>query len=86
MSGEIEMKLLIIILLFMLSGCANNWTHKDTVRQLAVTAVLAADAYTSAKIQYAPGVYEGGPLARHLLVTSSAISQVPVTPISTLEH
>jgi hypothetical protein len=62
-------KLLIILLL--LQGCAHSdpWTKKDTYRQIAVSVVLATDAYTTSQIQYYNGIWEDGPLARKVLGT-----------------
>ena len=59
----------ILISLFLLGGCATpgDWTRQDTIGQIVVTAALAADAYTTSKIQYAPGVYEAGPVAQKVL-------------------
>ena len=60
--------LLILLVLLLIQGCAHQdeWTTRDTVLQIAVSAVIAADAYTTSKIQYDPGVQELG-LARHAL-------------------
>ncbi len=59
----------ILIALALLSGCAHTdgWDRKDTMYQLGVTAVLAGDAYTTMQMQYAPGVQEGGPIAKRVL-------------------
>lgn len=58
------MKYLPLILL--ISGCAHqdNWTRQDTTLQLVATAMYVGDAITTEKIQYYPGVYEAGPMAR----------------------
>ncbi len=52
------------------SGCATrpegDWSKRDTWMQVAVTAALAADAYTTSKIQYDPQLEEIG-FARHFL-------------------
>jgi hypothetical protein len=55
--------------LLVLSGCAHNdpWTTRDTWMQVGLTTALAADAYTTAKIQYDPNLREVGPLASHVL-------------------
>ena len=60
------MKYLPVLLVLM--GCAHSdpWTTQDKWLQVGVTAVLAADAYTTSQIQYHPDVYEAGP-ARHIL-------------------
>jgi hypothetical protein len=53
--------------IFLLLGCASDWTEKDTKRQLFVSAVIVADAITTARIADSPGVYENGPIAKHAL-------------------
>ena len=62
------MKGVALVLLLMLSGCAtqSNWSTHDTWMQVGVTVALAADAYTTSKIQYNPPLIEVG-LARHVL-------------------
>lgn len=47
--------------LLAMGGCAHSdeWTKRDTWMQVAVTATLAADAYTTSKIQYANLVEDG---------------------------
>ena len=61
--------LIVCSVLLLTSGCANTdeWTRRDTVGQLLVTAALAADAYSTANIQHVPGYYEAGPVARKAL-------------------
>ena len=51
--------LIVCSVLLLTSGCANTdeWTRRDTVGQLLVTAALAADAYSTANIQHVPGYY-----------------------------
>ena len=60
--------LTILIALAFTTGCAHNddWTRRDTVMQVGVTAVLVADAITTSRIHDDPNVYETGP-ARHVL-------------------
>ena len=62
-------KFAIVIILALLSGCAHQdeWTTRDTWLQIGVTATLAADAYTTSKIQYDPWIEEVGPIAKHVL-------------------
>ena len=61
--------LILLVVVVLASGCAHqdDWSKRDTYMQLGVTAVLAADAYTTSKIQYAPTIYESGPLANKVL-------------------
>lgn len=63
------MKILLIIALALLSGCAHQdgWNKKDTAYQLLVTAAIAGDAYTTMQIQYTPGTAEGGPIAKSFM-------------------
>ena len=58
-----------LILLLALVGCAHSdpWTKRDTVLQLVTTAAIACDAWSTTKIQYYPGISEGGPIARKFL-------------------
>jgi len=60
---------LIILCVLTLTGCAHSdpWSRRDTIGQVLVTAVLAADAVSTANIQYHPGYYEAGPVARKML-------------------
>jgi len=59
-----------------LLGCAHQdeWTRRDTVRQIGVTTVMLADAITTTRIQYTPDVYEGGPMARLFVGTQPSSS------------
>lgn len=59
----------LIILVVLLSGCANTdpWRTRDTVGQVLVTTALIADAVTTTKIQYHDGIYEDGSVARRVL-------------------
>jgi hypothetical protein len=61
--------MLIILGVLILSGCAHSdaWTTRDTIGQVLVTAVLAADAVTTNRIQDHPGYYEAGPVAQQVL-------------------
>lgn len=64
------MKITIVCsILLLLTGCAQSgdWTRRDTIGQLLVTATLAADAVTTSRIQDHPGYYEAGPVARQAL-------------------
>ena len=58
-----------ILSVFLAGGCAHqdDWTRRDTVMQVGVTAVLVADAVTTSRIQYAPDVFEDGPVAGKVL-------------------
>ncbi|KKM26904.1 hypothetical protein LCGC14_1580060 [marine sediment metagenome] len=64
-----SMKNLILLLVLVLGGCAHSdqWSKRDTYMQLGVTAALAADAYTTSKIQYDLLIYERGFLASRAL-------------------
>ena len=63
------MRSIILLLIFALVGCAHQdeWTTRDTWMQVGVTAAIAADAYTSSKIQYTPNVMEDGPIAHRII-------------------
>ena len=58
-----------LIVLAFTSGCAHNdeWTRRDTVLQVGVTAFILADAITTAKIQDRPDLVEGNPVGHILL-------------------
>jgi len=66
----------LIVLTFLLSGCAHNdnWRTHDTDMQIGVTAVLAADAITTSRIQDYPNLYENGPIAKHFLGSNPSSS------------
>ena len=51
-----------------LVGCAHQdeWTNRDTKLQIAVTLAIAADGYTTSKIQYTDGMEETGPAKQFL--------------------
>ncbi len=59
----------VAILVVCLSGCAHEdaWTKRDTVMQIAVAATMAYDAHLTSQIQYRPGHYERGPIAKRVL-------------------
>ena len=61
-------QIICITALVFLSGCASTdeWTRQDTWVQVGITAVIAADAYTTSKIQYHGG-QEANPVGRKLL-------------------
>lgn len=61
--------ILLVMIFWFLSGCAHGdpWTRQDTILQIGVTAAIACDAYTTTQIQYHEGVYENGPIAKHVL-------------------
>ncbi len=63
------MKYLMLIPVLFLFACASNdpWTKRDTALQLMATATYIGDAITTERIQYAPNVYEAGPLAKEFL-------------------
>ena len=62
-------KICLLIILLVASGCAHQdeWTSLDTKFQIAVTVAIAADGYTSSKIQYTPGMREEGLVAKQFL-------------------
>jgi hypothetical protein len=86
-----NMKLIVTLSLCVgLQACAHNdpWTERDTMRQTAVTILLAADALQTSQIQFHPELEEVG-TARHFIgaqpsttdallyfVTSSVVSAV----------
>ena len=60
---------LILIALGLLTGCAHSdpWTKRDTIMYGGTLTLLAADAYTTSKIQHDPLLYEAGFIAKHVL-------------------
>ncbi len=58
-----------LIGVLLLSGCAHQdeWTKRDTMMQLAASTTIAYDAYLTTKLQYQPGWYEDGPIAKYVL-------------------
>ncbi len=63
------MRVILLISVLALSGCAAHpeWGPEDTRNQWILQASIAADAYTTSRIQYTPGVEEKGPVARAVL-------------------
>lgn len=62
-------KLIVLAILSVpLVGCAHQdeWTSRDTKFQIAVTIAMAADGYTTSKIQYTDGMEETGPAKQFL--------------------
>lgn len=61
--------LLLPLIALGLSGCASSdpWTRTDTAYELAYVAAAAADAYSTAQIQYSLDATEQQPLAREIL-------------------
>ena len=61
--------LTILTVLVFTSGCAHTdeWTRRDTVLQVGVTAALLADAITTSRIHDNPNVYESGAVAHRVL-------------------
>jgi len=70
--------LLILLVLMLVQGCAHQdeWTSQDTKFQIAVTIAMAADGYTSSKIQYAPKIEEQGLIAKQFLGPQPSTSDV----------
>lgn len=66
--ASLLLAVMMVAWLTLCSGCAHSdpWTPRDTWMQVGVTAVYAADAYTTSKIQHNPPLIEVG-LARHAL-------------------
>lgn len=60
---------LIPIVACLLTACATNgeWTRSDTLRQSTYSAMIAADAVTTARIHEAPGVHEAAPITQSIL-------------------
>ena len=58
-----------IILLILLAGCAHQdeWTKRDTIMQVGVTAMIIGDAILTTRIKDHPNVYECGPIAKQFL-------------------
>ena len=67
-----------LIIFVLLSGCASSdpWTRRDTVLQVAYTAVSAADHYQTTKIQYRPDLVESNPVAAMVLGGNPGTSDV----------
>lgn len=63
------MSWVLLLAVLLLTGCAHSdpWSKRDTVLYGVTLGVLAADAYTTSRIQYTAGVYEVGPVARRVL-------------------
>ena len=59
-------------------GCAHSdeWTRRDTIRQLGVTVTITGDAWTTSRIHKTPGVYEKGRLVRPFLGTQPDPTEV----------
>ena len=59
-------------------GCAHQdeWTSQDTKFQIAVTIAMAADGYTSSKIQYTERMEEVGLVAKQFLGPQPSTSDV----------
>jgi hypothetical protein len=59
----------LLLAVLLLTGCAHSdpWSTRDTVMQLGVTVILAADARTTTHIQYVDGIYEAQPLTQRVL-------------------
>lgn len=56
-----------LALLFLLTGCASDWTRTDTFNEVTWQVLNVVDAKQTANIQHHPGVYEADPLSRKLL-------------------
>ncbi|KKL47178.1 hypothetical protein LCGC14_2338150 [marine sediment metagenome] len=70
--------LILVAMTWALFGCAHQdeWTSQDTKFQIAVTIAMAADGYTSSKIQYTEGMQEVGLIAKHFLGPQPSTSDV----------
>ena len=62
---------LLIVIAFVLSGCATDWTQQDTRYELAFQVINAADAYTTSRIRHTNNVHEVN------LLTVSLIGRQP---------
>ncbi len=49
------------------SGCATDWTTRDTQYEIAFQVANATDAYTTARIRHTAGVHEANPLTAALI-------------------
>lgn len=67
-----------LLILLPLLGCAHQdeWTKQDTKFQIAVTIAMAADGYTTSKIQYTPKMSEQGRVAKAFLGPQPSTSDV----------
>ena len=76
--NKIQFIIVTTLALLINAGCAHTdeWTTRDTWMQVGVTAAIAADAYTSCKIQYAPNVMEIGPIAHRIIGRQPSTSDV----------
>ena len=72
------MRFAILLAMFLMSACAHQdeWTSRDTKFQIAVTIAMAADGYTTSKIQYTPGIREEGRIAKQFLGPQPSTSDV----------
>lgn len=62
------LRIVLIISMEACAGCATDpWTVEDTKWQVAYMGALAADAYTTTRIQYHSDIQEVGPIAREIL-------------------
>ena len=70
------MRFAILLAMFLMSACAHQdeWTSRDTKFQIAVTIAMAADGYTTSKIQYTPGIREEGRIAKQFLGSQPSTS------------
>ena len=58
---------LLLVIAFLMSGCATEWSTKDTQYEIAFQVAHAADAYTTARIRHTDGVHEANPLTAALI-------------------
>lgn len=70
------MRFSLLLFVVLLQGCVHSdpWTKTDTILYSAVVVALTADAITTSRIQYIPGIYEAGPVARHVLGSQPSTS------------
>ncbi len=63
------MRAVLLIVVLSITGCVHQdeWTSRDTYLQLGVSAVIIADAVTTAQIQHYPGITERGLIAGPIL-------------------
>ena len=62
------MNKVIVIASLSLAGCASgDWSNTDTAYELAYVAAVAADAWSTSKIQYNDGATERQPLTRAII-------------------
>lgn len=68
------MRYVMVVVLLLMTGCASNWSTRDTVLEAAWLGVHAVDAKQTANIQHTPDVEEGNVVTRHLIGSNPSSS------------